>query len=68
MTAKEALIERVGQLSEEDAAEWLARLESEDEDEDELSEDELAEALAGRAENERGDSVSATALFARYGL
>jgi hypothetical protein len=66
MTAKEALIERVGQLSEEDAAEWLARLESEDEDE--LSEDELAEALAGRAENERGDSVSATALFARYGL
>lgn len=68
MTAKEALLERVEQLSEEEAAEWLARLADDYDEEEELSEEDMEDAIAGRRENERGESIPADQLFRRYGL
>ena len=63
MTAKEALRDRVQQLTEEQAAEWLARIEWELTEFEEVSEKELAEILASQAEYERGEAVHGKELL-----
>ncbi len=68
MSAKEALHVRIERLTEDEAAELLAQLEWDSSEFDELSPDEMAEALAGRQENERGESVDGEDLFRRLGL
>jgi len=68
MTAKEALRDRVQQLTEEQAAEWLARIEWELTEFEEVSEKELAEILASQAEYERGEAVDGKELLRELGL
>ncbi len=68
MSAKEALHVRIERLTEDEAVELLAQLEWDSSEFDELSPDEMAEALAGRQENERGESVDGEDLFRRLGL
>jgi predicted transcriptional regulator len=68
MTAKEALRDRIQQLTEEQAAEWLARIEWELTEFEEVSEKELAEILASQAEYERGESVDGKELLRELGL
>jgi hypothetical protein len=63
MTAKQALRERIEQLSEEQAAEWLARMEWELTEFEELSAEELADVLASQAEYERGEAVDGKELL-----
>jgi hypothetical protein len=68
MTAKEALHEKVEGLSEDEAAELLARLEWEATETEDLTDEELAEVLEGERQLAAGDSVSGKELFARLGL
>ncbi len=68
MTALQALRERVEQLSEDEAAEWFARIEWESTEMDTLTEEELADALAGRAEHLAGQSIDGEELFRQLGL
>jgi hypothetical protein len=68
MTAKQALRERIEQLSEEQAAEWLARMEWELTEFEELSAEELADVLASQAEYERGEVVDGKGLLRELGL
>ena len=65
MTAKEALREQIERMSESEAAEWLARLEWESSESEELTPDELNAVLAGEGEIARGDSVDGDSLFRR---
>lgn len=57
VTAKESLLERVRDLSDEEAEEWLARLEWESTEADTLGPEEFEDAEAGRREFEAGDFV-----------
>ncbi len=68
MTAKEALREQVERMSEAEAAEWLARVEWESSETEELAPDELNAVLAGEDEIARGDSVDGESLFRRLSL
>ncbi len=68
MTAKEALRDRIQQLTEEQAAEWLARIEWELTEFEEVSEKELAEILASQAEYERGQAVDGKESLRKLGL
>ncbi len=68
MTTKEALHERIDELSDEDAEELLAQLEWEATEEDELTPEELASAEAGFDEIRRGDFVDGEAALRRLGL
>lgn len=68
MTAKQALRERIEGLSEEQAAEWLARMEWESTEFDELSPQELGEVRMSQAEYERGDAVDGEELLKELGL
>lgn len=65
MTAKQALLERVHAMSEEEAEEMLAQLEWESTEFEALTPEEAAEVEAGRAESAAGDSVSADEYFER---
>ncbi len=65
MTAKQALLERVQAMSEEEAEEVLAQLEWESTEFEELTPEEEAEVEAGRAEFAAGNSVSADEYFKR---
>ena len=68
MTAKQALRERVENLSEDEAAEWLSRMEWEATESETLTEEELAEVLAGKHEIALGDSVDGEEVFRRLNL
>ncbi|MBE7519102.1 MAG: hypothetical protein HS107_07620 [Thermoflexaceae bacterium] len=68
MTAKQALRERIENLSEEEAAELLARLDWEASETEALDADELAEVIAARAEIGSGDFVDGEELFRRLKL
>jgi hypothetical protein len=68
MTAKEALYERVGRLTEAEAEEWLQRMDWESTEEETLSADEVAEVLAGEQELAEGKSVTGAELFAKLNL
>lgn len=68
MTAKEALHDRIEELTDEEAEELLARIEWEATEEEELSDDELAAAQSGFDEIARGDSVDGSKLLRHLGL
>jgi hypothetical protein len=68
MTAKEALMERVGQLSEEDAAEWLARIEWESTEFEELTAEEQAAVSKSDEEYRRGEALDGDRLLHELGL
>ncbi len=68
MTAKQTLRERVEKLSEEEAAEWLARMEWEATAVEELDENELAEVRESQAEYDRGEAVDGKELMSELGL
>ncbi len=68
MTAKEALKERVEQLSEEEAAEWLARIEWESAEFEELTTQELDLVRQSQAEYERGEALDGDELLQELGL
>lgn len=68
MTAKEALRERIDDLTEEEAEEWLARMEWESTEFDELTDEEMADVLAGRAEIQAGNSIDGEELFRKLGI
>lgn len=65
MTAKQALLELVETMSEEEAEELLAQLEWESTEFDELTPEEEAEVEAGRADIAAGNSVNADEYFKR---
>jgi len=67
MTVKQALREWIDQMSDEEAAELLDRLECEAADE-ELTPEEWEEVRLGRLENERGASVDGEAFFKELGI
>ena len=68
VTVKDALKERIDRLSEEEAAEWLARMEWEATDAETLTEDEMARVLAAEREFAEGKSVSGDEVFRKLGL
>jgi hypothetical protein len=68
MTAREALLERVGQLSEEDAAEWLARMEWESTEFEELTAEEWELVKDAEEEIARGETVPAEEVYRELGL
>lgn len=68
MTAKEALRERVDRLSGEEAAEWLARMESESTSSETLTGDELAQLAAAAGELGDGRAVDGDEVFRKLGL
>ena len=69
MTVKERLYQFIeAQMTDEEAAELLAQLEWDSTEFEELTPAELAEAEAGREENERGDSVDAETVFRELGI
>ncbi len=68
MTAKQALREKVEHLTEDEAAEWLARMEWESTDTETLTDDELEDVLAGQREIAAGESVDGEDLFRRLKL
>jgi hypothetical protein len=68
MTAKEALKARIDELSEEEAAEWLARIEWESSDMETLSDEELAQLRAAEREFAAGESVDAEVVLRKLGL
>lgn len=68
VTVKDALKERIDRLSEEEAAEWLARMEREATDAETLTEDEMARVLAAEREFAEGKSVSGDEVFRKLGL
>ena len=57
MTAKEALRDRIERFSEDEALEWLARIEWESTESETLTADELAEVLAADKGIKAGDFV-----------
>ena len=68
MTAKEALHDRIEELTDEEAEELLARIEWEATEEEELSDDELALLEEGNADFARGDTSDGDAFLKRLGL
>jgi hypothetical protein len=68
MTAKQALRERVERLSEQEAAEWLARIEWESTESEALTDEEMAQVLAAEREFAEGKSVSGEEVFRKLGL
>lgn len=68
MTAKEALRKRVEGLSEEEAAEWLARLEWESTETEALTDEEMAQVLAAERELAEGKSARGEDAFRKLGL
>ncbi|MBA4179227.1 MAG: hypothetical protein C0506_01425 [Anaerolinea sp.] len=68
MTAKEALRDRIERFSEDEALEWLARIEWESTETETLSADELAEVLAAEKAIKAGDFVDGEDLFRQLGL
>lgn len=68
MTAKQALRERIENLSEEEAAELLARLDWEATETETLTDEELAEVLAGKREVAAGESVDGEEVLRKLGL
>lgn len=65
MTAKQALMELVEAMTEEEAEEALAQLEWDAAEFDELTPEEAAEVEAGRAEFSAGAFVDAESFFSR---
>jgi hypothetical protein len=68
MTAKEALRERVDRLSEDEAAEWLARMDWESTDTESLSNSELSAVVEADAEVRRGEWVDGEQALHALGL
>lgn len=68
MTAKEALRKKIDRLTEEQAAEWLARIEWESTDVEELTSEEKGLVDESQAEYERGDAVDGKELLHELGL
>ena len=68
MTAKEALRKKIDRFTEEQAAEWLARIEWESTDVEELTGEENALVGESKAEYERGDAVDGKELLHELGL
>jgi hypothetical protein len=68
MTAKQALRERVERLSEEEAAEWLARFEWESTETETLTDEEMDRVLAAEREFAEGESVGGEEVFRKLGL
>ena len=68
MTAKEALRERIESLTEEEAAELLAKIDWDSTEYEELTEAEAAEVAASQAEYGRGESVDGEPALRRLGL
>jgi hypothetical protein len=68
MTAKQALHERIESLSEEEAAELLARIDWDSTEYEELTTDEAAEVAASQSEYQRGESVDGDDALRRLGL
>lgn len=58
MTAKQASRERIGSLSEEEAAELLAKTDWDSTEYEELTQEEASEVVASQAEYARGESVN----------
>jgi hypothetical protein len=63
VTAKETLDKRVEPLSEEEAAEWLAKMDWESTDTETLTDDELAQVRAAGRDSAEGRSVSGEEVF-----
>lgn len=68
MTAKQALRKRIDRLSEEEAAEWLARMEWESTDTETLTREEMDDVLSAEREFAEGKSVSGDEVFRKLGL
>jgi hypothetical protein len=68
MTAKQALRERVERLSEEEAAEWLARFEWESTETETLTDEEMDRVSAAEREFAEGKSVGGEEVFRKLGL
>jgi len=68
VTAKEALRKKIDRLTEEQAAEWLARIEWESTDVEELTGEEKALVDESQAEYGRGDAVDGKELLHELGL
>ena len=68
MTVKDALKERIDGPSEDEAAEWLARMEWEATDSETLSVDEMARVLAAEREVAEGKSTSGNEVDRKLGL
>ncbi len=68
MTALQALHERVEQLTEDEAAEWLARIDWESTEMETLTEAEMEEVLAGEREIAAGNCVDGETFLRELGL
>lgn len=68
MTVKERLHERIEGMTEEAAAELLAQLEWADEEEEDLTDEELAGVLEGVAQFGRGEFVDGEKFLRERGL
>ena len=68
MTAKEALRRRIDDMTDDEAAELLDRLEWESNEPETLTPEELAEVLPGEEEARRGEVVDGDALLRKYGI
>lgn len=68
MTAKETLRKKVDRLTEQQAAEWLARMEWESTEVEELTAEEQALVQESQAEYERGEAVDGKELLHELGL
>ncbi|MGI8925755.1 MAG: hypothetical protein ACR2HN_03800 [Tepidiformaceae bacterium] len=68
MTAKQAPRDRIRRFSEEEAAEWLARIEWESTETETLSEDEMTALLAADREISAGNFVDGEEALRRLGL
>ncbi len=68
MTAKEAVKERVDKLSEDEAAEWLARIEWESTEFEELTAEEWELVRQAEREIERGETIPAEEVYRELGL
>jgi hypothetical protein len=68
MTVKERLHRHIEELSEQEAAEMLARIEWEASEEDELTDEEMAEVRVGLTELKQGQSVDGEQALRSLGL
>lgn len=68
MTAKETLRKKLNRLTEQQAAEWLARMEWESTEVEELTAEEKTLVQESQAEYERGDAVDGKELLHELGL
>lgn len=68
MTAKETLRKKVDRLTEQQAADWLARMEWESTEVEELTAEEEALVQENQAEYARGESVDGKGLLHELGL